>query len=308
MNRPHLVSGDPAIRLATAGDATAALACVSSAFSPYIERIGKTPAPMLLDYPALIGAGRVWLAEVDAQVAGVLVQYATPEGFYIDTVAAARAYRGTGVGRALLEFAEYEALRRGFTSLYLCANSRITENEVLYSKIGYVEYDRKSVPAGYDRVFYRKDLGVHVRDVNAGDFAEWLPLWEGYNAFYGRAGATALPMDITQLTWSRFLNPDEPMHALVAQRGGRIVGLTHYLFHRCMISVEPVCYLQDLYTLESERGRGIGRALIEAVYEKARAANAPRVYWQTHESNTAGRVLYDKLARHTGKIIYSRQL
>ncbi|MBA2675703.1 GNAT family N-acetyltransferase [Ramlibacter sp.] len=73
----------------------------------------------------------------------MLVQYGTAGGFYIDTVAVAPAYHGTGIGRALLEFAEAEAVRRAFTSLYLCTNSRMTENQALYSKIGYVEYDRK---------------------------------------------------------------------------------------------------------------------------------------------------------------------
>lgn len=148
---------EPIVRLATAGDATAAHACVVAAFEPYIERIGRPPAPMLLDFPALIDEGRVWVAERGTQVEGVLVQYETPEGFYVDTVATSPSARGTGVGRALLEFAEREARRRGFASVYLCTNSKMTENLVFYPRIGYVEYDRKN-QAGYDRVFYRKAL------------------------------------------------------------------------------------------------------------------------------------------------------
>ncbi len=147
----------PVVRLATVGDATAALACVIEAFEPYVERIGRAPAPMLLDYPTLIAEGRVWVAERSSQLEGVLVQYETQDGFYVDTVAVSAKSRGTGVGRALLEFAEAEAVRRGFTSIYLCTNSRMTENQVLYPRIGYVEYDRKT-EAGYDRVFYRKPL------------------------------------------------------------------------------------------------------------------------------------------------------
>ncbi len=112
---------------------------------------------MLLDYPTLIAEGRVWVAERSSQLEGVLVQYETQDGFYVDTVAVSAKSRGTGVGRALLEFAEAEAVRRGFTSIYLCTNSRMTENQVLYPRIGYVEYDRKT-EAGYDRVFYRKPL------------------------------------------------------------------------------------------------------------------------------------------------------
>lgn len=148
---------DPIVRLANAGDAVAALACVVAAFEPYIERIGKPPAPMLLNYPALIDEGHVWIAELGAQVEGVLVQYETPDGFYVDTVASSPRARGTGVGRALLEFAEREALRRGFASVYLCTNSKMTENQVFYPRIGYVEYERKN-EAGFDRVFYRKAL------------------------------------------------------------------------------------------------------------------------------------------------------
>ena len=112
---------------------------------------------MLADFPKLIAAGQVWVAEVNGQVAGVLVQYETQEGFYIDTVAALPALQGTGLGRALLVFAEGEAKQRGFRSLYLCTNVKMTENQLLYPKIGYVEYARK-LDQGYDRVFYRKQL------------------------------------------------------------------------------------------------------------------------------------------------------
>ena len=146
---------EPIVRLASAGDAIAVLACVVAAFKPYIERIGKPPAPMLSDYPSLIHADHVWVAEMGAQLVGVLVQYETEDGFYIDTVAVGPGNQGTGVGRALLEFAEGEAVRRGFASIYLCTNSKMTENQALYPKIGYVEYDRRT-EAGYDRVFYRK--------------------------------------------------------------------------------------------------------------------------------------------------------
>ena len=145
------------VRLATPDDAIAARACVLAAFEPYITRIGRPPAPMLLDYPTLVDASYVWVAELSSQVEGVLVQYETSDGFYIDTVAVNPKVRGTGVGRALLEFAEAEAVRRGFASVYLCTNSKMTENQVLYPKIGYVEYARRS-EAGYDRIFYRKGL------------------------------------------------------------------------------------------------------------------------------------------------------
>lgn len=147
-----------------------------------------------------------------------------------------------------------------------------------------------------------------IRPVTSADFAQWLPLWEGYNAFYGRSGPTALAAEITWSTWLRFLDAEEPVHALVAEREGRLLGLTHYLFHRSTIHIELVCYLQDLFTAEGARGQGIGRALIEEVAARARAAGAARVYWLTHETNQTARRLYDTLATNSGFIVYRQQL
>lgn len=147
-----------------------------------------------------------------------------------------------------------------------------------------------------------------VRPVQPSDHAAWRPLWDGYNAFYGRHGETALAERVTQTTWQRFLDPDEPVYALVAEAQGQLVGLAHYLFHRSLTRVEPICYLSDLFTFESARGHGIGRALIEAVCRQARSAGSTRVYWQTHASNSAGRRLYDKIARHDGFIVYASDL
>lgn len=146
-----------------------------------------------------------------------------------------------------------------------------------------------------------------ARPVTQNDYAAWRPLWDGYNAFYGRHGETALAEHVTQTTWQRFFDPHEPMFALVAEDQGQVVGLAHCLFHRSMTRIEPVCYLSDLFTLETRRGRGIGRLLIEAVYQEARSAGASRVYWQTHESNAAGRLLYDKVAKHLGFIVYTKE-
>lgn len=147
-----------------------------------------------------------------------------------------------------------------------------------------------------------------TRPIERTDYAAWRPLWDGYNAFYGREGATALPEHITQSTWNRFFDPGEPMFARVAEVEGRVVGLVHCLLHRSMTRVENVCYLSDLFTEPGLRGRGVGRALIEAVYVHARDLGASRVYWQTHESNAAGRLLYDKVASHHGFIVYSHDL
>jgi GNAT superfamily N-acetyltransferase len=145
-----------------------------------------------------------------------------------------------------------------------------------------------------------------VRPIDESDLAGWQPLWDGYNAFYGRAGETALAPEITRTTWRRFFDPAEPVFACVAVREGRLVGLAHALFHRSTTRVEPVCYLQDLFTAPDERGRGVGRALIEAVVARAAESGVRRVYWQTHETNAAGRRLYDQVAKHLGFIVYSR--
>ena len=149
---------------------------------------------------------------------------------------------------------------------------------------------------------------ILIRPIAATDFDAWKPLWDGYNAFYGRAGETALNPAITQATWQRFFDPNEPVFALVAEHNGQLLGLTHYLYHRSTTRLELTCYLQDLFTAHAARGRGIGRALIEGVYAQAKAAGIHRVYWQTHESNAAGRLLYDKVAKHQGFIVYAQDV
>lgn len=145
-----------------------------------------------------------------------------------------------------------------------------------------------------------------VRAVERGDFEQWLPLWQGYNSFYGRRGATALPEAITRATWMRFFDAYEPIHALVAEVENRLLGLAHYLLHRSTITIEPSCYLQDLFTAEAARGGGIGRALIKGVYDQAERLGATRVYWHTHESNATAMKLYDGVAEHSGFVVYRR--
>jgi GNAT superfamily N-acetyltransferase len=149
---------------------------------------------------------------------------------------------------------------------------------------------------------------ITIRALAPDDYARWLPLWDGYNAFYGRSGPTALPAAVTATTWGRFFDANEPVHGLVAENGGELVGLTHYLFHRTTTTIAPLCYLNDLFTSEAARGRGVGRALIEAVYTQARQAGAPRVYWQTHETNTTAQALYEKIAERSGFIVYRKAM
>jgi GNAT superfamily N-acetyltransferase len=149
---------------------------------------------------------------------------------------------------------------------------------------------------------------IEIRPPRAADFERWKILWDGYNAFYGREGPTALPEEITRTTWERFFDEHEPVHALLAESGGEVIGIVHYLFHRSTILAGPTCYLQDLFTTKAARGRGAGRALIEAVYAKAQAAGASRVYWHTHETNRKARDLYDKVADDTGFVVYRKMV
>jgi GNAT superfamily N-acetyltransferase len=121
-----------------------------------------------------------------------------------------------------------------------------------------------------------------------------------------RKESTALPDAITGTTWSRFFDSYEPVHALVAEQNGQLLGLVHYLYHRSTISIAPTCYLQDLFTLESVRGKGVGRALIHEVYRIAADAGCSRVYWLTHETNATAMKLYDKVAEKSGFVVYRK--
>ncbi|MDR3099317.1 MAG: GNAT family N-acetyltransferase [Paraburkholderia sp.] len=149
---------------------------------------------------------------------------------------------------------------------------------------------------------------IHVRPVTPADYDAWRPLWDGYNHFYGRSGPTALPEALTHITWTRFFDGYEPMHAFVALQGERVVGLVHFLYHRSTTLDGPICYLQDLFTSEDARGKGVGRALIEAVYAHAKAANSARVYWHTHETNRTAMRLYDGVAEKPGFVMYRKNV
>ena len=145
-----------------------------------------------------------------------------------------------------------------------------------------------------------------IRPLVRADREKWEILWQGYNEFYARSGPKALDPQITEATWERFFDSYEPIHALIAERGDDILGIAHFLFHRSTISIQPVCYLQDLFTAKDARGKGIARSLIEAVYDRAQAASASRVYWQTHESNETAMALYDKVAEKSGFLVYRK--
>ena len=118
---------------------------------------------------------------------------------------------------------------------------------------------------------------ILTRPVERSDYDAWRALWDGYNAFYGRVDETALPEEVTSATWERFFTAAEPVRALVAEYQGRVVGLAHYIFHRSTTRLHDVCYVQDLFTAELLRGKGVGRQLLLAVYDAARREGCSRV-------------------------------
>ena len=149
---------------------------------------------------------------------------------------------------------------------------------------------------------------ITIRSPAAADYQPWRVLWDGYNAFYGRAGPTAVPEEICDTTWRRFFDPGEPVRALVAELDGEIAGIAHYLFHRSTNHLANLCYLEDLFTAQTKRHRGIGGALIRAVYDRAREAGSTRVYWMTHESNATAIALYTRMAERSGFIVFRQGL
>jgi GNAT superfamily N-acetyltransferase len=141
-----------------------------------------------------------------------------------------------------------------------------------------------------------------VRDVEPGDRPRWEPLWRDYQA------PRFLPAEVTETTWRRFFDGLEPMHALVAEEGEAVIGFAHYLFHRSTAQLGCVCYLQDMFTAEGARRRGVGRALIDAVCVQAKVAGASRVYWNTGAGNATARALYDKVGVLTSFVQYRKNL
>ncbi|PAU62211.1 GNAT family N-acetyltransferase [Pseudomonas sp. PIC25] len=145
---------------------------------------------------------------------------------------------------------------------------------------------------------------LEIRPISAADHDAWLPLWQGYQRFY----QTDIPAGTSAVTWQRFLDPVEPMHAALAWLDGRAVGLVHFIYHRSCWTGGDYCYLQDLFVAEGLRGEGVGRRLIEHVYATAQAAGCSRVHWLTHETNTEAMKLYERIADRSGFVQYRHLL
>ena len=158
------------------------------------------------------------------------------------------------------------------------------------------------LPASIKRRLGVVERQIEIRPIRPDEREAWEPLWAGYLTFY----ETAVSPEVTDTTWRRLQDPAEPMFLLGAYLDGRLIGIVHYLFHRSTWTVGDYCYLQDLFVAEGARNLGVGRALILAVEDRARAAGASRVYWLTHETNADARVLYDRLAERSGFIQYRK--
>ncbi|MBI3438825.1 MAG: GNAT family N-acetyltransferase [Proteobacteria bacterium] len=143
-----------------------------------------------------------------------------------------------------------------------------------------------------------------IRDLRREDRPGWKTLWAGYLEFY----ESAVALEVTDTTFARLLDPSEPMFSLVAEDNatGELIGMVNCVIHRSTWSEHNYCYLSDLFTSPDARKRGVGRALIEAVYARADELKLPRVYWMTHETNQAARKLYDQIAERSGFIQYRR--
>ena len=144
--------------------------------------------------------------------------------------------------------------------------------------------------------------GFQIRRFQPDDRAQWRTLWRGYLDFYEAAVEEAA----TELVWRRLLDPAGPIRGFCADEDGRLLGLTHYLFHPVTWSAGPRCYLEDLFTAKEARGRGVGEALIRAVYADADAHEADQVYWLTARDNARAQRLYDRVARQTRFVKYMR--
>jgi GNAT superfamily N-acetyltransferase len=147
-------------------------------------------------------------------------------------------------------------------------------------------------------------MSFTIRELLPEDRDGWENLWSGYHDFY----ESLMDPVVVEVTWSRMLDPSEPMMCLVAKDTGthELIGLVHCVFQRGTWSINDFCYLEDLFVAPAARGQGVGRALIEAVYTRADAMKCARVYWLTHADNTTARKLYDQLAENRGFIQYRR--
>jgi len=143
-----------------------------------------------------------------------------------------------------------------------------------------------------------------IRPIEPGDRAAWQPLWAGYLSFY----ETTVAPDVTEFTWKRLTSSGGVSGLLAIGAAGDAVGLVHFVFHPTTWSMGGSCYLEDLFVAPAARGQRVGRRLIAAVAEAAKANGATAVYWQTEEFNATARRLYERVAKRSPFIRYQIDL
>lgn len=148
-------------------------------------------------------------------------------------------------------------------------------------------------------------MNLIVRDLTAQDETRWRALWDGYLAFYEQPD---LDSKVTDNTWSMLTGGRDDVFGLVAESGDQVVGIVNCVVHANTWTVNPVCYLEDLFVDPLMRGQGVGKALIEGVVERAKAENWNRVYWRTAGGNATAQALYDKLVKRTSWVTYEMEI
>ena len=143
-------------------------------------------------------------------------------------------------------------------------------------------------------------MTIQVRALEASDYEAWLPLWNGYLDFYNEN----LPAGLTELSWQRIIDTSFNLHGLAAFEGEQLLGIAHYNFQNSTIAKNGFVLLEDLFVAGDVRGKGIGRALIDAVKQIAEDAGCARLYWDTDRTNETARKLYDSYIKEAGKVQY----
>lgn len=148
-------------------------------------------------------------------------------------------------------------------------------------------------------------MSVTIRPLARDDKTAWLLLWHGYLTYY----KSEIPDEVTRTTWSRLISDKFPIDGFGAfDEACEMLGFVHYMFHPVTWAIGPRCYLEDLFTNEAARGKGVGRALIEAVAQEAKLGDADQLYWLTENDNVRAQILYDKVATKTHFIKYMKSL
>ena len=140
--------------------------------------------------------------------------------------------------------------------------------------------------------------------IKESDKQVWLSLWSQYNEFYKRT----ISPEITDHTFTRFLDPNVRMYAAVAESEDKIAGFVHWYPHLSTSSMQEVVYLHDLFVDPGVRNQGAGRKLIEHVYERSKEDGFASVYWHTQYFNHRAQLLYTKVADRTDFVQYRKML